>query len=67
MPSSGTQHFDYHPDISGVPGTGKTATVHAVVRELKRMAESNVRGFLPLRFEVDKCEPPTGSKSVYLR
>ncbi len=31
------------PDISGVPGTGKTATVHAVVRELKRMAEQNVR------------------------
>lgn len=30
-------------DISGVPGTGKTATVHAVVRELKRMAESQVR------------------------
>jgi origin recognition complex subunit 1 len=28
--------------ISGVPGTGKTATVHAVVRELKRMAEDNV-------------------------
>ncbi|KAH9957146.1 P-loop containing nucleoside triphosphate hydrolase protein [Russula dissimulans] len=27
--------------ISGVPGTGKTATVHAVVRELKRMAEEN--------------------------
>ncbi|KAI0245980.1 P-loop containing nucleoside triphosphate hydrolase protein [Lactifluus subvellereus] len=27
--------------ISGVPGTGKTATVHAVVRELKRMAEQN--------------------------
>ncbi|KAJ7128891.1 P-loop containing nucleoside triphosphate hydrolase protein [Mycena crocata] len=27
--------------ISGVPGTGKTATVHAVVRELKRMAESS--------------------------
>ncbi|TFK36756.1 P-loop containing nucleoside triphosphate hydrolase protein [Crucibulum laeve] len=25
--------------ISGVPGTGKTATVHTVVRELKRMAE----------------------------
>ncbi|KLO07957.1 P-loop containing nucleoside triphosphate hydrolase protein [Schizopora paradoxa] len=25
--------------ISGVPGTGKTATVHRVVRELKRMAE----------------------------
>jgi origin recognition complex subunit 1 len=30
------------PDISGVPGTGKTATVHAVVRELKRMAERGV-------------------------
>ena len=30
-------------DISGVPGTGKTATVHAAVRELKRMAEQNVR------------------------
>lgn len=29
-------------DISGVPGTGKTATVHAVVRELKQMAERNV-------------------------
>ncbi|KAI9454389.1 hypothetical protein BJY52DRAFT_1225114 [Lactarius psammicola] len=27
--------------ISGVPGTGKTATVHAVVRELKRMAQQN--------------------------
>ncbi|KAF8591217.1 P-loop containing nucleoside triphosphate hydrolase protein [Ramaria rubella] len=27
--------------ISGVPGTGKTATVHAVVRELKVMAERN--------------------------
>jgi Cdc6-like AAA superfamily ATPase len=26
-------------DISGVPGTGKTATVYAIVRELKRMAE----------------------------
>ncbi|KAL5504368.1 ORC1 [Sanghuangporus vaninii] len=27
--------------VSGVPGTGKTATVHRVVRELKRMAERN--------------------------
>ena len=34
-------------DISGVPGTGKTATVHAVVRELKRMAEQNVRSLVP--------------------
>ena len=30
-------------DVSGVPGTGKTATVHRIVRELKRMAERNVR------------------------
>ncbi|KAF5339244.1 hypothetical protein D9758_013297 [Tetrapyrgos nigripes] len=27
--------------ISGVPGTGKTATVHAVIRELTRMAKDN--------------------------
>ncbi|KAJ4487764.1 P-loop containing nucleoside triphosphate hydrolase protein [Lentinula aciculospora] len=27
--------------ISGVPGTGKTATVHAVIRELKHLAENN--------------------------
>ncbi|TFK26510.1 P-loop containing nucleoside triphosphate hydrolase protein [Coprinopsis marcescibilis] len=27
--------------IAGVPGTGKTATVHTVVRELTRMAEAN--------------------------
>ncbi|KAG6866272.1 hypothetical protein C0991_006368 [Blastosporella zonata] len=27
--------------ISGVPGTGKTATVHAVVRQLKRMADNS--------------------------
>lgn len=30
-------------DIAGVPGTGKTATVHAVVKELKRKAEDGVR------------------------
>ena len=30
-------------DISGVPGTGKTATVHRIVRELKHMAERSVR------------------------
>lgn len=29
-------------DISGVPGTGKTATVHAVVKELKAMTNRNV-------------------------
>ncbi|KAG7451431.1 P-loop containing nucleoside triphosphate hydrolase protein [Guyanagaster necrorhizus] len=27
--------------ISGVPGTGKTATIHAVVRELKKLAEAS--------------------------
>ena len=27
-----------HTDISGTPGTGKTATVHAVVRTLKRLS-----------------------------
>lgn len=44
--------LNHHPDISGVPGTGKTATVHAVVRELKRMAESNVCGpLLPYAIE----------------
>ena len=37
--------LDCRQDISGVPGTGKTATVHAVVRELKRMAESDVSDF----------------------
>jgi len=30
-------------DISGVPGTGKTATVHTIIRELKSMAENSVR------------------------
>jgi len=29
-------------DISGVPGTGSTATLHAVARQLKRMAEFGV-------------------------
>lgn len=42
-PCSSFRRLNYRLDISGVPGTGKTATVHAVVRELKRMAESNVR------------------------
>lgn len=32
-------------DIAGVPGTGKTATVHAVVKELKRKAEDGVSVF----------------------
>lgn len=29
-------------DISGVPGTGKTATVHTIIRELKNMAKNSV-------------------------
>lgn len=49
--SFGFQCFDYRLDISGVPGTGKTATVHAVVRELKRMAGSNVCN-LPLFYGI---------------
>lgn len=40
-------------DIAGVPGTGKTATVHAVVKELKRKAEDGVSALscLVLRLE----------------
>lgn len=34
-------------DIAGVPGTGKTATVHAVVKELKRKAEDGVSASRP--------------------
>lgn len=34
-------------DIAGVPGTGKTATVHAVVKELKRKAEDGVSSIVP--------------------
>lgn len=33
-------------DIAGVPGTGKTATVHAVVKELKRKAEDGASLYL---------------------
>ena len=32
-------------DISGVSGTGKTATVHNVVKELKGMVENSVFDF----------------------
>jgi origin recognition complex subunit 1 len=55
-------------DISGVPGTGKTATVHAIVRELKRMAEESVcnsRPSLPvLSFSTNS--PITGSQPIYI-
>ena len=51
-----------------MPGMGKTATVHAVVRELKRRAESNVGDFFPT-VHGTKCDDglPTGIKSVLLR
>ena len=39
---SGYQALMFFLDISGVPGTGKTATVHAVVRQLRQMAEDSV-------------------------
>lgn len=39
-------------DIAGVPGTGKTATVHAVVKELKRKAEDGVSTPTPLLNEL---------------
>jgi Cdc6-like AAA superfamily ATPase len=41
-------------DIAGVPGTGKTATVHAVVKELKRKAEDGVSSFLIFLFHIRK-------------
>lgn len=54
-------------DISGVPGTGKTATVHAVVRELKRMAEHNVRP-CPISYSCVRTHGlhRTGRQSVHL-
>lgn len=60
------RHSHYDLDISGVPGTGKTATVHAVVRELKRMAESNVSSPPSVIFGIGRRQLPAGSKSVYL-
>lgn len=50
--ASHTKASHTNSDISGVPGTGKTATVHAVVRELKRMAANNVR---PPRTRTSMC------------
>lgn len=40
------------PDISGVPGTGKTATVHTVIKEMKRLAEANVRDTFDVSLQV---------------
>ena len=52
--SKGPPIFIARTDISGVPGTGKTATVHAVVRELKRMAEQNVCSILSMMTSAEK-------------
>ena len=53
-------------DVSGVPGTGKTATVHRIVRELKRMAERNVRTGLYALMSLLRLAF-TGSKPIYIR
>ncbi|KAG9316765.1 hypothetical protein JVU11DRAFT_2827 [Chiua virens] len=51
--------------ISGVPGTGKTATVHAVVRELKRMAEEGET--LPFTYvEINGLKIPEASAAYNL-
>ncbi|KAF8336554.1 P-loop containing nucleoside triphosphate hydrolase protein [Cantharellus anzutake] len=51
--------------ISGVPGTGKTATVHAVIRELKRMAERDETSpFTYVEVNGLKIPEPSGSYSL---
>ncbi|KAF8206431.1 P-loop containing nucleoside triphosphate hydrolase protein [Mycena galopus ATCC 62051] len=51
--------------ISGVPGTGKTATVHAVVRELKRMAQSNeINPFTYVEINGLRIPEPTAAYSL---
>lgn len=59
-----TRTFTFE-DISGVPGTGKTATVHAVIRELKRLAENNVN-FLVDPFAFELIRDITLRKSIHL-
>lgn len=56
-------------DISGVPGTGKTATVHRIVRELKRMAEHNVSElpFKNICLVSPLLKHLIGSQSVHVR
>ncbi|KZP17716.1 P-loop containing nucleoside triphosphate hydrolase protein [Athelia psychrophila] len=51
--------------ISGVPGTGKTATVHAIVRELKRMAEqSETNPFTYVEINGLKLPEPSAAYSL---
>ncbi|KAK7027249.1 Origin recognition complex, subunit 1 [Paramarasmius palmivorus] len=53
--------------ISGVPGTGKTATVHAVIEELKSQAEKNVNETNPFTYcEINglKIPEPTAAYNL---
>ncbi|KIY49297.1 P-loop containing nucleoside triphosphate hydrolase protein [Fistulina hepatica ATCC 64428] len=51
--------------ISGVPGTGKTATVHAVVRELKRRAEnSEINPFTYIEINGLKIPEPSAAYNL---
>ncbi|KAF9559279.1 P-loop containing nucleoside triphosphate hydrolase protein [Agrocybe pediades] len=51
--------------ISGVPGTGKTATVHSVVKELKRMAESSeINPFTYVEINGLKIPEPTAAYNL---
>jgi len=45
--------------VHGVPGTGKTATVHSVVRELQK---DEVRPLLPLSLSSHRCRIPTDAE-----
>ncbi|KAH9481151.1 Origin recognition complex subunit 1 [Psilocybe cubensis] len=51
--------------ISGVPGTGKTATVHTVVKELKRMAEcSEINPFTYVEINGLKIPEPAAAYNL---
>ncbi|PFH48309.1 hypothetical protein AMATHDRAFT_150197 [Amanita thiersii Skay4041] len=51
--------------ISGVPGTGKTATIHAVVRALKQMAENNeINPFTYVEINGLKIPEPSAAYSL---
>ncbi|KAJ7592617.1 P-loop containing nucleoside triphosphate hydrolase protein, partial [Mycena floridula] len=51
--------------ISGVPGTGKTATVHASIRELKRLAEeSEINPFTYVEINGLRIPEPTAAYTL---
>ncbi|KAJ3501971.1 hypothetical protein NLJ89_g9099 [Agrocybe chaxingu] len=51
--------------ISGVPGTGKTATVHTIIRELKRMAQnSEINPFTYVEINGLKIPEPSAAYSL---